>query len=105
MIKASTALKVEVEVEVKVTLRLTVSLGIECPCGTCDQILFPVEMLLSYISKYATFNLPCLDHAAETIRSNVPLVDKLMSSVKKVFGKTPYRKETFKAAAPNENQM
>jgi hypothetical protein len=32
-----------------VTLRLTVCLGIEYPCGTCDQILFPVGMLLSYI--------------------------------------------------------
>jgi hypothetical protein len=40
-------------VEVEVTLRLTVSqsvcLGIEYPCGTCDQILFPVGMLLSEI--------------------------------------------------------
>jgi hypothetical protein len=34
------------KVEVKVTLRLTViqsvCLGIEHPCGTCDQILLPV---------------------------------------------------------------
>jgi hypothetical protein len=40
-------------IEVEVTLRLTVSqsvcLGIEYPCGTCDQILFPVGMLLSEI--------------------------------------------------------
>jgi hypothetical protein len=36
-------------VEVKVTLRLTVCLGIKYPCGTCDQILFPVGMLLSEI--------------------------------------------------------
>jgi hypothetical protein len=40
-------------VEVEVTLRLTVSqsvcLGIEHPCGTCDQILLPVGMLLSEI--------------------------------------------------------
>jgi hypothetical protein len=28
----------------EVTLRLTVSLGIEHPCGTCDQILLPVQM-------------------------------------------------------------
>jgi hypothetical protein len=28
-------------VEVEVTLRLIVCLGIEYPCGTCDQILFP----------------------------------------------------------------
>jgi hypothetical protein len=37
------------EVEVEVTSRLTISqsvcLGIEYPCGTCDQILFPVGML------------------------------------------------------------
>jgi hypothetical protein len=36
------------QIEVGVTLRLTVSqpicLGIEYPCGTCDQILFPVGM-------------------------------------------------------------
>jgi hypothetical protein len=42
-----------VEVEVEVTLRLTVSqsvcLGIEHPCGTCDQIFLPVGMLLSEI--------------------------------------------------------
>jgi hypothetical protein len=41
------------EVKVEVTLRLTVSqsvcLGIEYPCGTCDQILFPVGILLSEI--------------------------------------------------------
>jgi hypothetical protein len=35
--------------EVEVTLRLTVCLGIEYTCGTCDQILFPVAMLLSEI--------------------------------------------------------
>jgi hypothetical protein len=43
----------KVQVEVKVTLQLTVSqsvrLGIEHPCGTCDQILLPVGMLLSEI--------------------------------------------------------
>jgi hypothetical protein len=41
------------EVEVEVTLRLTVGqsvcLDIEHPCGTCDQILNPVGMLLSEI--------------------------------------------------------
>jgi hypothetical protein len=39
-------------IEVEVTLRPTVSqtcLGIEYPCGICDQILFPVGMLLSEI--------------------------------------------------------
>jgi hypothetical protein len=35
--------------KVEVTLRLTVCLGIEYPCGTCDQILLPVGMLLSEI--------------------------------------------------------
>jgi hypothetical protein len=42
-------------VEVEVSLRLTVSqlicLGIEYSCETWDQILFPVGMLLSEISK------------------------------------------------------
>jgi hypothetical protein len=37
----------------EVTLRLTVGqsvcLGIEHPCGTCNQILLPIRMLLSYI--------------------------------------------------------
>jgi hypothetical protein len=33
----------------EVTLRLTVCLGIEYPCGTCDQIWFLVGMLLSEI--------------------------------------------------------
>jgi hypothetical protein len=45
--------------EEEVTLRLTVSqsvsqsvcLGIEHPCGTCDQILLPVGMLLSEICR------------------------------------------------------
>jgi hypothetical protein len=41
------------EFEVEVTLRLTFSqsvcFGIQHPCGTCDQILLPVEMLLSEI--------------------------------------------------------
>jgi hypothetical protein len=42
-----------IEVEVEVTLRLTVSqyvcIGIEHPCGTCEQILLPVGMFLSEI--------------------------------------------------------
>jgi hypothetical protein len=46
----------ESEVEVKVTLWLTVSqsvcLGIEHPCGTCNQILLPVWMLLSGVLLY-----------------------------------------------------
>jgi hypothetical protein len=40
----------DLEVEVEVTLRLRASqslcLGIEHPCGTCEQILLPVGMLL-----------------------------------------------------------
>jgi hypothetical protein len=43
----------EAHIEVEVTLRLPVSqsvcLSIEYPCGTCDQIFFPVGMLLSGI--------------------------------------------------------
>jgi hypothetical protein len=43
----------EVQVQVEVSLRLTVSqsvcLGIEHPCGTCDQILLPAGVLLSEI--------------------------------------------------------
>jgi hypothetical protein len=50
------------EVEVEVTLRLTVSqpvcLGIEYPCGTCDQILFPVGMLLSEICGLVSVRRP-----------------------------------------------
>jgi hypothetical protein len=49
-------------VEVEVTLRLTVSqsvcLGIEHLCGTCDQILFPVGMLLSEICGIASMGRP-----------------------------------------------
>jgi hypothetical protein len=47
-----------VEVEAEITLRLTVSqsvcLGIEHPCGTYDQILLPVRMLLSEICGLAS---------------------------------------------------
>jgi hypothetical protein len=53
------------------------------------------------ISKHDT----CLDHrfhrVAETIRANFPLVENLVSSVKKVFVKALCRKEAFKAVAPN----
>jgi hypothetical protein len=52
-----TTLQHLLNVEVEVTLRLSLSqsvsqsvcLGIEYPCGTCDQILLPVGMLLSEI--------------------------------------------------------
>jgi hypothetical protein len=49
-------------VEVEVTLRLTISqsiyLDIEYPCGTCDQILFPVGMLLSEICGLVSIGRP-----------------------------------------------
>jgi hypothetical protein len=49
-------------VEVEVTLRLTVSqsvyLGIERPCGTCDQLILPVEMLLSEICGFVSVGRP-----------------------------------------------
>jgi hypothetical protein len=47
----------------------------------------------------------CLAHGlhrvAETICANFPFVDKLVSSMKKVFVKAPYRKEAFTAVALN----
>jgi hypothetical protein len=50
--------------EVEGTLRLTVSqsvcLGIEHPCGTCDQILFPVGMLLSATQKRLEYHCKAL---------------------------------------------
>jgi hypothetical protein len=49
-------------VDVEVTLRLTVNqsvcLGIEHPCGTCDQILLPVGMLLSEICDLISMGRP-----------------------------------------------
>jgi hypothetical protein len=36
----------------------SVSLGIEYPCGTCDQILFPVGMLLSEICGLVSLGCP-----------------------------------------------
>jgi hypothetical protein len=52
----------EVEVEVRSSLRLTVSrsvcLGIEYPCGTSNQILFPVGMLLSEICGLLSMGRP-----------------------------------------------
>jgi hypothetical protein len=48
--------------EEEVTLRLTVSqplcLGIEAHCGTCDQILLPVGMLLSEICGLVSVGRP-----------------------------------------------
>jgi hypothetical protein len=47
-------------IEVKVTLRLTVSqlicLGIEYPCGTCDQILFNLSCLYVCLGTDCTEN-------------------------------------------------
>jgi hypothetical protein len=49
-------------IKVEVTLRLTVSksvcLGSEHPCGTCDQILLPVGMLLSEICGLVSVGRP-----------------------------------------------
>jgi hypothetical protein len=48
--------------KVEVTLRLTVSqsvcFSIEHPCGTCDQILLPVGMLLSEICELVSVGRP-----------------------------------------------
>jgi hypothetical protein len=55
-----------IALEVEVTLRLTVSqsacLGMEHPCGTCDQILLvlPVGMLLSEICGLISMGAPSL---------------------------------------------
>ncbi|XP_050530617.1 uncharacterized protein LOC126899610 [Daktulosphaira vitifoliae] len=61
--------------------------------GSAIQIFFP-KML----------HVTCLAHAlhrvAEQIRSDFPLVDKLISSVKKVFLKCPARIQIFKDEAP-----
>jgi hypothetical protein len=56
------ALGKTMEAEIQVTLRLTVSqsicLGIEHPCGTCDQILLPLGMLLSEICVLVSVGRP-----------------------------------------------
>lgn len=61
--------------------------------GSAIQIFYP-KML----------HVTCLAHAlhrvAEQIRSDFPLVDKLISSVKKVFLKCPARIQIFKDEAP-----
>jgi hypothetical protein len=58
-------------VEVEVTLRLTVSqsvcLGIEYPCGTCDQILFPVGTFLSEICGLVSMGHPLWREHGSTI--------------------------------------
>lgn len=50
-------------------------------------------------------HITCLAHAmhriAEEIRTNYPDVDSLVSNVKKIFLKAPYRRECFKSIAPS----
>jgi hypothetical protein len=54
--------RLSVEVEIEVTLRLkviqSVSLGIEHPCETCNQVLFPVGVLLSKIYSLISVRRP-----------------------------------------------
>jgi hypothetical protein len=46
------------EVTLRLTVSQSVSLGIEHPCGTCDQILLPVGMLLSEICDLPSVGRP-----------------------------------------------
>jgi hypothetical protein len=46
------------EVTLRLTVRQSVCLGIEYPCGTCDQILFPVGMLLTEICGLVSIGRP-----------------------------------------------
>jgi hypothetical protein len=50
--------KKKVEVTLRLTVGQSVCLGIEHPCGTCDQILLPVEMLLSEICGLVSVGRP-----------------------------------------------
>jgi hypothetical protein len=50
--------EVKVEVTLWLTVSLSVCLGIEYPCGTCGQILFPVRMLLSEICGLVSVGQP-----------------------------------------------
>jgi hypothetical protein len=50
--------KVKVEVTLELTVSQTECLGIEHPCGTCDQILLPVGMLLSEICGIVSMGRP-----------------------------------------------
>jgi hypothetical protein len=49
------------KVTLQLTVRQSVCLGIEHPCGTCDQILLPIGMLLSEICGLVSVgcNLQC----------------------------------------------
>jgi hypothetical protein len=62
--------------------------------GTALKVIFPNITHLTCLAHG-------LHHVAETICANFPLVDRLVSSVKKVFVKAPYRKEAFKTVALN----
>jgi hypothetical protein len=50
--------KLEVEFNLRLTVGQSVCLGIEHPCGTCDQILLPVGMLLSEICDLVSAGRP-----------------------------------------------
>jgi hypothetical protein len=49
----------------------SVCLGIEHPCGTCDQILFPVGMLLSEICGFVSMRRPLWREDGSAIRNLV----------------------------------
>ena len=61
------------------------------------NILWPDELQMRHLT--------CLAHGlhrvAETVRASFPEVDKLVSSVKKIFKKSPHRRIVFKEMAPN----
>jgi hypothetical protein len=70
----------------RVLLFVTDAASYVIKAGTAHKVIFPNMT-----------HLTCFAHGlhriAETIRANFLLVDKLMSSVKKIFVKAPYRKE------------
>lgn len=79
-----------------------------------NNVLLMVTDAASYMIKSGTtlkgifpnlIHLTCLAHGlhriAETIRSCYPLVDKLVSSVKKIFVKAPSRVQIFRTIAPD----
>jgi hypothetical protein len=73
------ALQVEVEVTLRLTVSQSVCLGIEHPCGTCDQILLPVGTLLSYfcgapsLTRGRVCNLQC-NHSMVRVDSCSPRI-------------------------------
>jgi hypothetical protein len=54
----SVSLEVEVEASLRLTFSQSICLGIEYPCGTSDQILLPVEMLLTEICVLVSVGRP-----------------------------------------------